>query len=76
MKLFHSVGGLFAGIYLGIGKWIRSMKNAYIKVRKYRKRYKLIVKLKNLLLKLLNLAATGYGLFTFIEPQLERFRKE
>lgn len=48
------------------------MKRLVAKIIKLRKRYKLAVKVKNVVLKVLNLAATGYSIFVIVEPFLNK----
>ncbi len=45
-------------------------------VDKTRKRYTLAVKIQNILIKTLNLAATGYSLFVTAEPFIKKIRSE
>ncbi len=42
------------------------------KITKIRKRYRLVVKIKNIVIKILNLGATGYSIFTIVEPFLKK----
>jgi len=42
------------------------------KITKIRKRYRLVVKIKNIFIKILNLGVTGYSIFTIVEPLLKK----
>lgn len=48
---------------------IKDLVNNVIKIRKH---YKLAVKIKNIVLKVLNLCGSGYSLFISVEPFLNK----
>lgn len=52
---------------------IRNLINSIIKIKK---RFKLVIKIKDIIIKVLNLGATGYSLFTMVEPFLNKDKKE
>jgi hypothetical protein len=45
-------------------------------IQKLRQRYKLMIKIKNILIKILSIAATGYSIFAMVEPFLSKDKKE
>ena len=55
-----------------MGKSTNGIKALVKKVNKIKKSYKIAGKSKNIVIKLLSLAATGYSLFTMVEPFLNK----
>jgi len=53
-------------------KLYNGIKELVNKIIKIRQQYKLAVKIKNIVIKVLNLGATGYTLFTTVEPFLNK----
>lgn len=57
-------------------KLYNGIKNLVNKIIKIRKRYKLAIKIKDITIKILNLGATGYSIFTMVEPYLNKDKEE
>lgn len=73
MFLFKGIAFIVLGVFGFFRGIVRLVDLIIQSIVKSRKRYKLLVKIKNIIIKVLNLGASGYGLFTTVQPLIERF---
>jgi hypothetical protein len=57
-------------------KLYNGIKSLMQKIIKIKNRYKSLVKIKNIVIKILNLGASGYSLFVMVEPLLEKNKEK
>jgi len=55
-----------------MGELYKGIKGLVNKIIKIQQRYKLVIKIKNIVIKVLNIGATSYSLYTTVEPFLNK----